>query len=241
MRNSFDARSVDYRHYRPDYPQDLCEYIVGRCGLQAGSRVLDVGAGTGKASAPWIARGMRTISVEQSLGMIRQGVEACPGARYLCSNAEQLGVRSAAFDLITSAQAFHCFDAGAALSEFARALKPSAFLAIFWYRLDFSFDHTRDVAELLGAFNTNRERLDEAHRDDWTARIEQSGGFEIIDRPQFSFRVPMTTEDWVGLARTVPYLRGSGEAFERSLRDRLSGYSAIDCPYVADFWLARKR
>ena len=50
----------------------------------------------------------------------------------------------------------------------------------------------------------------------------------------------MTADDWVGLSRTIPHLRASGEEFEDLLRSRLAAYPAIDCPYVTDFWLARK-
>ena len=240
MRNSFDARSVEYRRYRPGYPEELCDYVVSRCRLHPGSRVLDVGAGTGKASAPLVERGIPTVSVEQSLGMSLQGLDADPRLQYVCSNAETLGVASDAFDLVTSAQSFHLFDHRQALPEFARALKPSAFLAVFWYRLDLSFGHTRDINEFLASLDPDAERLDQAQGEDWAALIETSGLFGIVDQRQFRFAVPMTADDWVGLARTIPYFRASGEAFERSLRRRLSGYSTIDCPYITDFWLARK-
>ena len=83
MKNNFDARSVEYRQYRPGYPEELCDYMMGRCGLHRGSRVLDVGAGTGKASAPLVDRGIRTLSVEQSLAMIQQGLKAYPTFQYV--------------------------------------------------------------------------------------------------------------------------------------------------------------
>jgi SAM-dependent methyltransferase len=240
MRNDFDARSVEYRQFRPGYPEELCDYVMIRCGLQRGSRVLDVGAGTGKASASMVDRGIWTLSVEQSFAMIQQGLEAYPRFHYVCANAETLAVASDTFDLITSAQAFHLFDPQRALPEFARALKRSAFLALFWYRVDLSFGHTRDIDELLGSFDTTCRRLEEAHSNDWTTLIEGTGLFAIVDRPSFSFVVPMTADDWVGLARTIPHLRASGEEFEDLLRSRLAPYPVIDCPYVTDFWLAQK-
>jgi SAM-dependent methyltransferase len=240
MRNNFDARSVEYRQFRPGYPEELCEYVMVRCGLHRGSRVLDVGAGTGKASAPMLERGIRTLAVEQSFAMIQQGLEADPRFQYVCANAETLAVASDTFDLITSAQAFHLFDPRRALPEFARALKRSAFLALFWYRVDLSVGHTREIDELLASFDTSCRRLEEAHSNDWTTLIEASGLFEIVDRPSFSFVVPMTTDDWVGLARTIPHLRASGEEFADLLRSLLARYPTIDCPYVTDVWLAQK-
>ena len=239
MRNTFDELSADYSRYRPRYPDALSEYLVDRCGLTARSRVLDVGAGTGKGSAMLAEHGIRPVSVEQSFLMIRQGVDAYPGSRFVCGNAEALGVASASFDLVTSAQALHLFDLDRSLPEFARVLKPGAFLAVYWYCLDLSLAHTQAIAGLLDSFESSHDALDQAGQADWQARLEHGGRFEVVDQQRFSYSVPMTSEDWVGLARTIPALRASGASFETSLRNQLARYDSVDCPYVADLWLAR--
>jgi len=239
MKNSFDERSAEYRQYRPGYPDALYERLIERCGLAPRDRVLDVGAGTGKASSPWAAHGIRTVSVEQSLAMIRQGRAACAGARYVCANAEALAFRSGTFDLVTSAQSFHLFDPARALAEFARVLRPGAFAALFWYRLDLSFGHTRDIARLLASLDPDHATLDQANEQAWRHVIDGSGRFRVVEEQQFSLTVPMTADDWVGLARTIPALRAGGARFEQLLLERLSPYDTIDGPYVTDLVLAR--
>ena len=239
MRNTFDALSADYSKYRPHYPDQLSEYLVRRCGLTSASRVLDVGAGTGKGSAPLTDCGVRPISVEQSFLMIREGVDAYPESRFMCANAEALGIASGTFDLVTSAQAMHLFDLDLALPEFARVLTSQGFFAVYWYCLDLSLAHTQAIASLLASHASNHAALDQAGQADWQARIEASGRFKVVDQQRFGFTVPMTSEDWVGLARTIPALRAIGTTFETSLRGQLAQYDSVDCPYVTDLWLAR--
>jgi SAM-dependent methyltransferase len=241
MRNDFDERSAEYRQYRPGYPDSLYEFLIDRCGLSPGARVLDVGAGTGKASTPWHGRRIPAVAVEQSLAMIGEGRAACAGARYVCANAEAPPFRSGAFDLVTSAQSFHLFDPARALPEFARVLKPGGFFALFWYRLDLTFSHTRDIARLLASLDQDHAPIDQAGERPWRGVIESGGRFKVVDERQFSLSVPMTADDWIGLARTIPALRAGGERFEQMLLERLSPYDTIDGPYVTDLWLARAR
>src|SRR5256885_825445 len=72
--NPFDTCSEQYSKCRPDYPPELIDIIYTLCsGL-----LIDVGASTGKASTPFVARGIPVISVEPSLPMIHAGLRNSP-------------------------------------------------------------------------------------------------------------------------------------------------------------------
>ncbi len=48
--------------YRPGYPEELVATLQAECGLSAGSRVADVGPGTGLLALPFLRLGCRLLS-----------------------------------------------------------------------------------------------------------------------------------------------------------------------------------
>src|SRR5262245_59523177 len=68
--NPFDQCSQDYGRFRPDYPAALFDHIRSFWPLSGKRVVIDVGAGTGKASAPLVEYGAAVTCVEPSLAMI---------------------------------------------------------------------------------------------------------------------------------------------------------------------------
>jgi protein-L-isoaspartate O-methyltransferase len=71
LRASFDEDAERYDRARPGYPPRLFEDLIELAGLGPGCRLLEVGAGTGKASVPLAVIGCRITAVE--LGRIRRG------------------------------------------------------------------------------------------------------------------------------------------------------------------------
>jgi SAM-dependent methyltransferase len=63
---SFGAAAADFDRYRPRYPDQLVEDVVA---MVPGRRVLEVGAGTGIATAGFAARGMAMTCVEPDAQM----------------------------------------------------------------------------------------------------------------------------------------------------------------------------
>jgi 16S rRNA A1518/A1519 N6-dimethyltransferase RsmA/KsgA/DIM1 with predicted DNA glycosylase/AP lyase activity len=63
---AFGAVAERYERARPGYPSGAIDEIVARGGLAAGDRVLEVGAGTGKATEPLAARGLAVTALEPS-------------------------------------------------------------------------------------------------------------------------------------------------------------------------------
>src|SRR5262245_30224201 len=130
--NPFDQCSQDYSRFRPDYPAALFDHIRSLWPASGKAVVIDVGAGTGKASAPLVERGAAVTSVEPSLAMIAEGRRFYPRLQYVCASSEELPILSDAADMVTAAQSFHWFDAPRALAEFARVLKPGGHVCLWW-------------------------------------------------------------------------------------------------------------
>ena len=64
-----------YDHARPSYPSALVDDVLDYAGAVAAAtvRALEVGAGTGKATALFAARGLNVLAIEPSAEMARDG------------------------------------------------------------------------------------------------------------------------------------------------------------------------
>ncbi len=133
----FTRRVADYVRYRPGYPAAVLETLRGWGFLSPGAVVLDVGAGTGISSEPFLAAGHRVFAVEPNAGM-RGAAESGVGVRYperfhaVDGRAEATTLPDASVDLVVAGQAFHWFEPGAARREFARVLRPGGAVALLW-------------------------------------------------------------------------------------------------------------
>ncbi len=137
----FTGLADAYARCRPSYPAAAIDLIVSRCGLGAQSLLVDVGSGTGISARLLAARGVPVVGVEPNEEM-RRAAESEPGPpdapppRYRAGRAEATGLPEGSADVVLAAQAFHWFDAGAALREFHRVLKPSGWVALLWNERD---------------------------------------------------------------------------------------------------------
>src|SRR4051812_32516219 len=75
--NRFSDRAGDYARARPDYPAAALDWIADACGLRPGSKILDVGSGTGIFSRQLAARGWAVTGLEPNAAM-RGQAEAVP-------------------------------------------------------------------------------------------------------------------------------------------------------------------
>jgi SAM-dependent methyltransferase len=130
-----------YARHRPDYPAAALDLIVQRCGLGRDTLLVDVGCGTGISARLFAARAIPVLGVEPNDDM-RVRAEATPsppGAapiEYRTGSAEATGLPDSAAAAVLAAQAFHWFDAPAALREFHRILRPDGWVALIWNERD---------------------------------------------------------------------------------------------------------
>jgi SAM-dependent methyltransferase len=122
------ARSADaYERARPGYAPEAVAFLVERLGLGPGRVVVDLAAGTGKLARQLVPSGARVVAVEP-LAEMRSLIPA--GIDVLDGTAEAIPLPDDFADAVTVAQAFHWFEAEAALREIERVLRPGGLLAL---------------------------------------------------------------------------------------------------------------
>lgn len=135
----FLHRAEDYAASRPAYPLQLMSFLRDRCGLEAGSRVADVGSGTGILTAQLLKVGATVFAVEPNESMRLQAEAALgsdPGFISVDAKAEELPFDDMVLDLITCSQSFHWFDFDRTKAEFARVLHGAGWVCCMWNELD---------------------------------------------------------------------------------------------------------
>ncbi len=132
---SFNTAAEQYDRARPSYPSAVVRKIIERAGLKPGAKILEVGAGTGKASVLFAKRGYEMLCLEPGVQMgevLRRNLEPYPKAKVLTTTFEEWKPRRGTFDLVISAQAFHWIDPELGYPKAAQALKPGGWIALFW-------------------------------------------------------------------------------------------------------------
>ncbi|MFB7091564.1 class I SAM-dependent methyltransferase [Streptomyces sp. NPDC056296] len=131
--HSFNAAAAQYAANRPSYPPALFDALEELAGRPLnGSRVVDVGAGTGLATARLHERGADVIAVEPGAGMATEFRRTLPGVPIVRGNGNALPLADHTADLLTYAQAWHWTDPALAVPEALRVLRPGGALALWW-------------------------------------------------------------------------------------------------------------
>jgi SAM-dependent methyltransferase len=121
-----------YERARPLYPESALSELAAGCRLRPGTRVADLGAGTGKLTRQLVALGADVVAIEPAAGMRHRLEAEVPGVTVLDGTAEDIPLPDASVDVVTAGQAFHWFDTHQALDEIARVLRPAGWLALLW-------------------------------------------------------------------------------------------------------------
>ncbi len=130
-RRTYGADARGYAAARPDYPPRVYEVLATRCGVGAGTRVLEIGPGSGQVTAHLLAAGARVVAVEPDPGFAAYLAATVPEARVVPEPFETADVGTG-FDAVVAATSFHWLDQPVALARVGRVLRPGGWAAIWW-------------------------------------------------------------------------------------------------------------
>ena len=228
-----------YDASRPSYPPAVVEELLRRAGARTGDRVLEVGAGTGKATLLFAARGLAVVAIEPSPEMAAVARRNCapyPEVRIVESDFEPWDPGGQRFALLYSAQAWHWIEPEVGLERAHRALLPGGVLAPFWNRPAWRRSALRDelievyraaVPELEPSGPMHPANFSPLDGEDWVGEMAASRLFEHAEVVDFDWHVDYSADRYVDLLGTLSEVR----LLEDSQRGRLLAgvHAAIEC------------
>lgn len=127
----FDGVASLYDATRQSYPLDVVHELLTTAQLAQGSRVLEVGCGTGQLTSRLAGRGLRITAVDIGAEMVRLARRNVVDrdVSFHCASFEEFE-STESFDLIVSATAFHWIDPAVAFSKSVALLRPGGWLAL---------------------------------------------------------------------------------------------------------------
>ncbi len=169
-RFSFETVAEQYERARPPYAAAAVAWVAERLGIGAGSRVLDLAAGTGKLTRQLGALGADVVAVEPGDEMRRVLVRAVPGVDALAGLAEAIPLPDASVDAVAVGQAFHWFETRGALAEMHRVLRPRCGVALLWNDWDEDDPLLGPIDAVLNGLRSPESR-DALWESDWDAAL----------------------------------------------------------------------
>jgi len=252
-----------YDRARPGYAAELVDDVVSFVGLEA-PRVLEVGAGTGKATVAFAGRAAELLALEPDAEMARIAARSCAALANVSieqTTFEDWEPGDRRFDLLVSAQAWHWVNPDIGYPKARRVLRPSGALALLWHRSVWGDGPLRNsliavyeevVPGLLATKPTFPGLLTPTIPGPLTTEadarrpgeIESSGVFGNVEVRSHHWRCRYSTEEYLELLGTQSDHVLLDPSTRRALFDRVEELleaegGEVVVPYVTHVFLAR--
>lgn len=212
MKDNFSNHAATYAQFRPVYPKELYDFLLGL--VPETNLAWDCGCGNGQVARVLADHFEMVEATDISEKQIENALQK-PNINYRVAPAENSGLRSGSVNLVTVAQALHWFDFDAFYQEVYRVSQPGAIIAVWCYSL-LQINPETDAliydlyADILGDsyWDPERKLVEEQYQ---TIPFP----FKEIDAPDFSIQVKWSLEHLMGYLNSWSavqhYIRANGE------------------------------
>jgi SAM-dependent methyltransferase len=214
-RRSFGSVADMYHRWRSSYPEELVDDVLARAPT-ALPRVLEVGAGTGKATLLFAPRALSLLAIEPDPEMAAVWRRECGGLRDVALEQiefEHWQPDGTRFDLLISAMAWHWVAPDVRTVRAREALVAGGTLAVFWNqpvweecalaeRLTAAYEETVDE------FRSSMGPMHPAHAGPpkrlggYVGEFDRAHGFEAVEHRQYGWSREFTAGEYVALLGT---------------------------------------
>jgi len=212
-----------YDQVRPGYPAQLIDDIIAATNIGLKSRLLEIGAGTGKATVKLAEKGFKIHAIEIGKDMgeiLKDKCRIYPNVSIEIKSFEEwIPKDNGKYDMIFCAQAFHWIDASIKYKKCYNLLNEDGYLVLFWYNA--SADKTEETEKINQKVNEIVQKYADrypekkkkpertAHsgaikKDEIKSEIEASGLFEILNIYEYRDETKSDAEQFLKAQKSVP-------------------------------------
>ena len=214
LRRTFDTAAERYDRVRPSYPKEVFDDLATLAELRTGSRILEIGCGTGQATLPLVERGFSVVAIELGANLAaiaRRKLKSQPNVEVIVSPFEDWPIPAGSFDAVISANAFHWIDPTLRVKKASAALRPGGSLAVIETRRM----PIADESVLAGLRHCHRRWTSSApaYRAETlgdppenTAEVEASGFFDRVVHRRYDSRQEYATDGYRDLLLTFSHV-----------------------------------
>lgn len=203
---NYGLAAQDYARWRQGFPDEFFHRLVESNVGIAGQNILDIGTGTGLLGRGFALRGCMVTGLDASPELIEQAkkLDEAQGlsTQYYHARAENTGLTSASYDVISAGTCWHWLDRPKVALECLRLLKPGGKLVIShldWLNLP---GNVIDITlQTIRRFNpVPLDKPITFQYPDWLIELTQAGfkSYEIFGS---SIVMNYTQEAWRGRIR----------------------------------------
>ena len=242
----YSERSHSYDK-RAEYSSDTIQEVLSKMGLRKNSKVVDIGAGTGKLTKHLVKSGFEVIAVEPNSNMQSYGqanVEAEIGnsktVTWMSGVAEDTGLLDNVAEAAFFGSSFNVVDQEITLNETRRIVQENGWFCCLWNHRDLSDPVQKEIENII-KFHIPQYEYGK-RREDPTPVLLGSAFFDEVQNVKHTFKVRMSCDDIIAAWRSHDTLhRQAGNSFNKIINE-ISEYlsdEAYTVPYETCCWLAQ--
>jgi trans-aconitate methyltransferase len=209
---SFDNIANIYEKARPGYPQEVYEEIERHITFFPDTKILEVGAGDGKATFEMNQRWRSQITAIEPgtslYGLLQKKTRGNNNVKTIKTTFEVFSSEEL-FDCVIAASAFHWVSKETGYIKSANLLKENGLIALFWNNFsrndDAIFDEIQEIYRIYypedvyeqDIRGTQRKKTDERRKE-----LEDSRCFRLISHREYIYSKTYTAKGYVELLNT---------------------------------------
>ena len=253
LRAGFDRAAEDYQRTRPVCPPRLFDDLMRLAGLNAGDRVIEIGCGSGQATAPLAERGLAITAIElgpELAAIARRRLAGFPNVEVVTTSFEDWSPHGAPFDAVVAVSSLHWVDPQLRYAKSHALLRSGGALVVagcvraqpadagrFWAAVQADYQ----AVGYAGAPPPPPEQI-----SPWRFPPEAQHLFQEVASVRYPFDVLMSADDYLANLATQSSTHALGETREADflarVRRRLEsfGWPALTITFVGYLTVGRR-
>ncbi len=248
----FNKTANYYDKFRPSYPKEIINTIIYEANIKRGSKLVEIGAGSGKATELFIGKCFDILCIEPGEDLVKIGNKRFESENVIFVNSrfEDFNFTEQNYDMIFSAQAFHWVAQPQGYEKCAKILKDKGHLAVFW-NMYITFDNPLDdellsISKKYGGFaDFLSENECEVRINSIISQIEGSGLFCNTKTIRKLWYKKYTADEYFGFILTGNrFVQKSETEKQKAYKDIINlankNNGFIERPYLCVSYISQK-